>query len=82
MRTTLDIDEDVLLAAKALARRRRQTAGAVLSELARRGLSQVEAKHSSPVSEAASFYGFEPLTAIGQPVTDELIDTLREEYGD
>ncbi|HLE82721.1 MAG TPA: antitoxin, partial [Thermoanaerobaculia bacterium] len=35
MRTTLDIDEDVLEAAKELAAVHRKTAGKVLSELAR-----------------------------------------------
>ena len=39
MRTTLDIDDDVLSAAKELARQEGTTAGSVLSELARRGLS-------------------------------------------
>lgn len=38
MRTTLDIDDDVLQAAKELAGNRRTTAGKVLSELARRAL--------------------------------------------
>jgi hypothetical protein len=38
MRTTLDIDEDVLETAKALAAERRTTAGRVLSELARTAL--------------------------------------------
>jgi hypothetical protein len=38
MRTTLDIDDDVLQAVKELAAMRRQTAGEVLSELARKGL--------------------------------------------
>jgi hypothetical protein len=38
MRTTLDIDEDVLQAAKELAAARGRTAGQVLSELARAGL--------------------------------------------
>ncbi len=38
MRTTLDIDDDVLLAAKELARREGETAGRVLSRLARAGL--------------------------------------------
>ncbi len=38
MRTTLDIDDDVLQAAKELATARRKTAGQVLSELARKGL--------------------------------------------
>jgi hypothetical protein len=39
MRTTLDIDEDVLESAKELAAKRRTTAGRVLSELARSALS-------------------------------------------
>ena len=39
MRTTLDIDEDVLETAKELAAKRRTTAGKVLSELARRALT-------------------------------------------
>ena len=39
MRTTLDIDEDVLAAAKELAELRGSTAGKVLSELARKGLT-------------------------------------------
>ena len=38
MRTTLDLDPDVLQAAKELAALRKSTAGKVLSELARRGL--------------------------------------------
>ena len=39
MRTTLDIDSDVLIAAKELARHEGKSAGAVISELARKGLS-------------------------------------------
>lgn len=39
MRTTLDIDADVLQAAKELAQHRGTTAGKVLSELARKGLA-------------------------------------------
>ena len=39
MRTTLDIDSDVLQAAKELAEHRGTTAGKVLSELARKALA-------------------------------------------
>ena len=39
MRTTLDIEDDVLKAAKELAEREGRTAGKVLSDLARRGLA-------------------------------------------
>jgi len=38
MRTTLEIDDDVLLAAKELAEAQRSTAGKVLSDLARKAL--------------------------------------------
>ena len=39
MRTTLDIDDDVLQAAKELAQARSKTAGQILSDLARIGLA-------------------------------------------
>ena len=39
MRTTLDLDEDVLLAAKELAAAHGTTAGKVLSDLARKGMA-------------------------------------------
>ena len=39
MRTTLDIDDDVLQAAKELGVMRKKTAGQILSELARKALS-------------------------------------------
>ena len=39
MRTTLDLDEDVLQAAKELAAMRKTTAGKVLSDLARKALA-------------------------------------------
>ena len=38
MRTTLDIDDDVLLAAKAIAQARAATIGRVVSDLARKAL--------------------------------------------
>lgn len=39
MRTTLTIDDDLLAAARALARAKSESVGRVLSDLARRGLS-------------------------------------------
>jgi hypothetical protein len=78
MRTTLDIDDDVLLAAKELAKRQRSTAGEVLSGLARQGLL---APASSPALSPASFFGFRPFSSRGAPVSDETIDRLRDEAG-
>ncbi len=51
MRTTLNLDDDVIAAAKELAAGERRSLGAVVSELARRGLSpaRVDAEGDLPV---------------------------------
>ncbi|MHB1445941.1 MAG: CopG family transcriptional regulator [Acidimicrobiales bacterium] len=77
MRTTLDIDEDVLFAVKERARRERSTAGQVLSELARRALN---GPSTSGVGEqVTSFRGFTPFAHRGRVVSNALIDQLRAE---
>jgi len=78
VRTTLDIDDDVLLAAKELAKRQRRTAGEVLSDLARQGL-RAPALYSS--LGTVSFFGFRPFSSRGAAVSDETIDRLRDEAG-
>lgn len=75
MRTTLDIDDDVLRAAKELARRERKTTGAVISELTRRALTAPPP--AGPEPRAA--HGFRPFPRRGVVVTNTLIDKLREE---
>ena len=79
MRTTLDIDDDVLQAAKELARRERKTAGRVLSELARSVLTRTKDTSSSERTSKEVFLGFRPFARRGSIVTTELIDRLREE---
>ncbi|TAN04233.1 MAG: antitoxin [Rhodanobacteraceae bacterium] len=79
MRTTLDIDSDVLTAVKGLARRSGETAGKVLSELAREALTG--SKPSEGVAEEPAFYGFKPLAAKGRLVSDETVERLREREG-
>lgn len=74
MRTTLDIDDDVLEVAKSLARQSDRTAGAVLSELARRALTSVPAP-----SNRTGVGGFVPFESRGGLVTNEQIDRLREQ---
>lgn len=51
MRTTLDLDDDVLAAARELARAERRSLGAIVSELSRRGLApaRVETDGDLPV---------------------------------
>lgn len=78
MRTTLDIADDVLQAAKERARREGRTAGEVISDLARRGLAGGTAASGS-VREPSAIYGLRPLPRRGVVVTDELVDRLRED---
>ena len=76
MRTTLDIDDDVLQAAKERAKRENKTAGQVVSELLRQALTAPPPKS---VSETLAVYGFQPFERRGSLVTNELIDQLRSE---
>lgn len=83
MRTTLDLDDDVLASAKEIARREKKTAGQVVSELARRALQgQLGAGGGSAALTAPpplAAYGFEPFAARGQVVSDALVQTLRDD---
>ena len=75
MRTTLDLDGDVLEAARSLATLRKQTMGKVVSELARKGLQQ-------PVAKMKIRGGIPVLPKRpGVVVTNEFINRLREEQG-
>jgi predicted molibdopterin-dependent oxidoreductase YjgC len=82
MRTTLDIDDDVLQAAKELARREGKTAGHIVSELARRGLTEARYRSSGKVAGKEIFLGFRPFARRGTIITNEMIDRLREEEVD
>ena len=73
MRTTLDIDEDVLFAAKELAADQKKTAGKVLSELARNAL------RGGRKGEVKIRNGFAVLPSRGAIVTAELVERLLEE---
>ncbi|TKT75796.1 CopG family transcriptional regulator [Aquamicrobium sp. LC103] len=73
MRTTLAIDDDVLIAAKAMARQQDRSLGDVISELARRALRrpQIGGERNgipllSPHPDSA-------------PVTLEIVNELRDE---
>jgi hypothetical protein len=77
MRTTLDIDDDVLRAAKELAAHKGETAGKVLSELARRGIQD----HGGKVRRKI-VHGFEILPAQGRVVTPQLVQRILEKSGD
>ena len=77
MRTTLDIADDVLHAAKERARRENRTAGEVISELARRALTAPPPAAAGRGPKAV--HGFRPFAKRGGVVTNERIDKLRED---
>ncbi len=73
MRTTLDIDDDVLAAVKGLAEAQDTTAGKVVSELVRKSLQP-----KGSIKKRNGFLLF-PATPKGAPVTMELVNRLRDE---
>ncbi|HUY84376.1 MAG TPA: hypothetical protein VMU86_07350 [Steroidobacteraceae bacterium] len=78
MRTTLDIADDVLQAARERAKRERKTIGETISELARRALTTTPQEPLS-VKEPKTVYGIKPFARRGGIVTNELINTLHDE---
>ena len=82
MRTTLDIDADLLAATKEMARREHTSAGRIVSRLLRQALTQPKAtKIDAEVHDPTGFYGFEPFASRGDVVTDALVERLRDEEG-
>lgn len=77
MRTTLDIDEDILMAIKDLARRQNKTMGEVMSDLARRAITAPE--QSLRTESPKAIYGVRPFPKRGGVVTNELVNKLRED---
>jgi hypothetical protein len=73
MRTTLTIDDDVLIAAKAIAQQTNQTIGEIVSNLARTALR--------PKTRTLERNGI-PLLPVRNPeaiVTPEIVNALRDE---
>ncbi len=72
MRTTLDLDEDVVVAARELAAAERRSLGKVISELARRGLTpaRVEAGDDLPVIR---------VPGAAAPITPEMVRRALDE---
>jgi len=86
MRTTLDIDDDVLQAAKELAEAEKKTAGQVLSELARKALTAPAAALAEDQPGFVEEHGFVLKDGWyqfphreGVIVTNEMIDRIKHE---
>jgi hypothetical protein len=81
MRTTLQLDDDVLAAARVLARQQRTSLGAVISDLARQALVAPVPVPSSRTLQPDHRNGLPllPWKAEGAPVDLELVNSLRDE---
>jgi hypothetical protein len=73
MRTTLTIDEDVLIAAKAIAAQQRRSIGEVVSALARHAL------HQPPPSSNRNGIPMLPISNPNAVVTLDVVNALRDE---
>ena len=80
MRTTLNIDDDVLAAAKEIAQRERKSTGEFMSDLVREALKR-RASTLRGRRHKRQFYGFRPIPAGGSVVTNDLVNELRDELG-
>jgi hypothetical protein len=72
VRTTVNLDDDVLLAVQERALREGRGVGEVLSELVRRALANEPADQRE-----VGRHGFHPLPQRGRPVSNALVDRLR-----
>lgn len=84
MRTTLDIDDAVLLAAKELARQQHVPTGQVVSQLLRKVLTGQAGRVTDSQEQAVgqqTIAGFRPFLAGQAIVTDEIVNRLRETEG-
>lgn len=77
MRTTLDVADDVLAAAKELAQLENSTAGEVLSRLARQALLG----RAAGLPGERSIAGLRTLPPRGHVVTTEHVNDLRDKEG-
>jgi len=77
MRTTLDVDADVLEAVKAIAESQKSTAGKVLSELARASLKP--SRHRPAKYRTRNGVPLFPRRPGSRPITSEMVKRLQEE---
>ncbi len=77
MRTTLDVADDVLQAAKEIAAREHSTMGAVLSQLARQGLQGAASPRKQEMKNGVPVFSARP----GEVVTLDHVGKLMDEEG-
>jgi hypothetical protein len=87
MRTTLTIDNDVLSAARDIAKLQHRTVGGVISDMARKGMTlapPAPLTDSENLSEPDAWLAASGFTTFGDDdtiITNEDIDRIREDIG-
>ena len=77
MRTTLAIDDDILLVARDLARQQRRSIGEVVSDFARRSLRSEDSDGSSQTKRNG--FVLLPVNNPAAVITMEMVNSLRDE---
>ncbi len=77
MRTTLDIEDAVLAAVKEIAEARNSTAGEVISELARRGLS----RSTGRIGHTASGFPVFDIPENAKPLSSATVKSILSDEG-
>ncbi|MCP4040914.1 MAG: CopG family transcriptional regulator [Gammaproteobacteria bacterium] len=75
MRTTLNIDDDVLAVARSLAAQRQRPVGSIVSDLVRQALTKRTA------SASRSGVPLLPVKKGAQPITMDMVNELRDQEG-
>ena len=81
MRTTIDIEDDVLNAAKELARQQHVSAGQLISRLLREAFTGNRGAQASASAPKRIVAGFQPFASQGVIITNAQIDSLRDIEG-
>ena len=80
MRTTIDLEEDALIAVREMARLENASLGKVVSRLVRDALTGAATRQGRKAPAAATT-GFEPFPARDVIVSNEQVDRLRDTEG-
>jgi hypothetical protein len=81
MRTTIDIEGDVLSLAQQMANRQRIPLGTVISRLLRGAMSGASDNDHFSIADPRSVAGFQPFPSQGVLITNAQIEALRDAGG-
>jgi hypothetical protein len=79
MRTTLNIEDDILATVKELAQKERVSTGKILSRLAREALTSKNFRQDGEPRKTVA--GFRPFPPREEVISNDQIDTIRDEEG-